>query len=160
MADLAADFLHKTRPRSGRDAYIIADGVSIPIGAFVQTQNGYLNHWDETGEFQGVLIGGDDRLGDGVFTGETSDTPPPEGRVDNSGVILMHVATLAGTPTQAKVGDLVFCATSNPADLTLTDTTNPPIGVLDYFRSATDVDIRLFTPTEFLAGIADGTWNA
>lgn len=158
MADLAADTILKTAPHPGTYSYPIADGVTIPAGALVQTQSGYLNHWDETGEFVGVFIGGTDRAGDGVFTGETSDSPPPEGIVDESGVILTHLDSVAGTPAQSKVGDLVYSADSDPASLTLTDTTNPPVGWLKRFRSTTDVDVQLFTPGEWHAGNAGATW--
>lgn len=159
MADATAKKVHKTRARD-YDAYQIADGVTLYEGQLVQLEGGYLNHWDETGDFLGILVGGDDRAGDGIIIGETSDTPPPEGRVDESGVVLMHLSSVAGTPTQAKVGDLVYCADSDTDNLTLTDTTNPPVGFLKRFRSATDVDVQLFTPAEHMAGIADATWNA
>jgi hypothetical protein len=157
MADQAAVAVRKTQPRSGTGAYPIADGVTIYEGQLVQLESGYLNHWDETGKFLGVLTGGQDRAIDGVLLGETADTPPPEGFVDESGVTLMHVA-VAGTVTQADVGVLVYCADSNPANLTKTDTTNPPVGRLKRFRSATDCDVELFTPMEWLAGDAGATW--
>ena len=144
MADASARTIHKTAPNSGRWSYPIADGVTLYEGQLVQLESGYLNHWDETGSFLGILLAGDDRLGDGTITGETSDTPPPEARVDESGVVLQHLSSVAGTPTQAKVGDLVYCADSDVDNLTLTDTTNPPVGWLKRFRS----------------GIADATWNA
>ena len=158
MADAAAKTIHKTRV-SGHNAYILADGVVFYEGQFVQLESGYLNHWDEAGTFLGILTGGKDRAGDGVLTGEISDTPPVEGYVDESGTVLMHV-TIGGTPTQAKVGDLVFCADSDPANMTFTDTTNPPVGRCVRYRSATDQDVQLFTPGEFAAGIADATWNS
>lgn len=157
MADLGARKVWKTSPRATHSSYRIADGVTLYEGQFVQTEGGYLNHWDETGKFLGLLVGGDSRLNDGVIIGETSDTPPPEGRVDESGVTLMHVA-VGGSPTIADVGALVYCADSNPANLTKTDTTNPPVGRLKRFRSATDCDVQLFTPTEWLAGDAGAAW--
>ena len=156
MADLAVNTIHKTQPR-GQNSYIIADGVTLPIGSLVQAQSGYLNHWDETGQFLGVLINAHSRAGDGTILGETSDTPPVHGTVDESGVTLMHVA-VGGTVTQADVGALVYCADSNPANLTKTDTTNPPVGRLVYFRSTSDCDVQLFTPTEWLAGDAGAAW--
>jgi hypothetical protein len=117
-------------------------------------EGGYINHWADGANdvFAGVLLGGDDRAGDGVLTGNTSDTPPPEARVDVSGVTLMHLSGVGDTPTQAKVGDLVYCGTSNVADITLSATgRNHPIGYMSRFRSATDVDVTLFTPAEMLA---------
>lgn len=157
MADRTANLFLKTRPRSGSDSFPIADGVTIGVGALVQLQAGYLNHWDETGRFLGVLAGGTARAGDSVLVGETSDSMPPEGIVDTSGPTIMHVA-VAGTATQAKVGDLVYCADSDTANFTLTDTTNPPVGFLVRYRSASDCDVQLFTPAEFAAGDAGATW--
>lgn len=155
MADLAADSIIETRPSAGRDSFPIADGIILFAGTLVQLSSGFLDHWDDAGAgstFMGVLLGGDDRAGDGTIIGETSDALPPEGHVDTSGVVLMHLDSIDGTPTQAKVGDLVFAATSNTDDLDLQASGNTdPIGWLIRFRSATDCDVRLFTPSEFLA---------
>lgn len=159
MADAAARTIHKTAPNSGRWSYIMADGITLFEGQLVQLQSGYLNHWDQSGSFLGILLGGDDRLKDGVLIGETGDSPPPEARVDQSGVVLMHLASVGGTPTQAKLGHHVFSADSDTASMTMTDTNNPPVGRLVRFRSATDVDVQLWTPGEFDAGIADNAWN-
>ena len=163
MADRTADIIHKTSPRAGRESFIIADGVAIGIGALVQLEGGYLNHWSsaKANTFLGIMIGGKDRANDGVITGETSDTPAVEGYVDSSGVPLMHM-DIGGSPTQAKVGDLVYCADSDTASMTLTDPTgdNPPVGRVVRYRTADDVDVQLFTPAEYHAGIADNTWIA
>jgi len=159
MSDQAAKAVRKTAPRSGTRAVPIANGVTLYEGQFVQYEGGYANHWDETGQFAGICVGGKDRLRDGVLLGNTSDTPPPEAIIDESGTVLMHMS-IGGTPTQAKVGLLVYCADSNPANMTMTDTTNFPIGRLVRYRSATDVDVELFTPTEHLAGVAGATWDS
>lgn len=157
MSDQAAKVIRKTAPR-GSFAQKIANGVTVYEGMFAQLESGYINHWDETGVFLGIVVGGDDRAKDGVLTGNTSDTPPPEARVDDSGVTLMHMA-VGGTPSQADVGALIYCADSNPANMTKTDTTNPPVGWLRRYRSTSDCDVQLFTPAEFLAGIASNAWN-
>ena len=149
---------YKWKPRATGKAFPITDAITIGLGALVQLEAGYLNHWDETGGFQGILINGDSRLDDGVIVGNTTDTPPPEGRVDVSGATIYGL-TIAGTPTQAKVGDLVYSADSDLASVTFTDTTNPPIGWCSRYTSATDQDLTLFTPEEHAAGIADATWN-
>lgn len=156
MSDQAAKVIRKTSDR-GRGSYQIANTVVLYEGQLCQLESGYLNHWDQTGTFLGILLGGDDRAKDGVLTGNTSDTPPPEGRVDESGTVLMHVA-VGGSPTIANQGALIYCADSNPANLTKTDTTHPPVGWLKRFRSSSDCDVQLFTPAEFLAGIATGAW--
>lgn len=155
MADRTANKVYKTQGGYETRSYVIADGVTLGVGALVQLESGVLNHWDETGQFVGIVIGGDDRAKDGVLLGETSDTPPPEARVA-IGATLMHVA-VAGTPA-GKVGQLVYSADSDPASFTMTDTTHPPVGVLQRVRSASDCDVRLFTPEEWLAGDAGAAW--
>lgn len=155
MADAAAKIIYMTRPRSGRDAFIIANGVTVYEGMFVSLEAGYANHYADGANdvFAGILLGGDDRARDGILVGCTADTPPPECRVDTSGVVLMHL-TVAGTPAQAKVGDLVYSADSAVASLTLTiGALNHPIGWMIRYRSATDVDVQLMTPAEFLAQV-------
>jgi hypothetical protein len=145
MADAAAKKIHTTRANAGRDSFPIADGVTVYEGMLAQLESGYLNHWDETGDFLGIVLGGDDRAFDGTLLGETSDTPDPEARVDTSGVVLMHLASVGGSPSQALVGAAVYCADSDTDSLTLTKTSGGrPVGTLIRYRSATDVDVQLF----------------
>jgi len=156
MADLAANAIPKSQPRSGYNAYPIANGVTLYPGALVSLEGGYLNHWADGANdvFAGVCLGDAIGISPGAaLLGNTGATPVPEARVDQSGATIMHVAALGGTPTQAKVGDYVYCADSNSANMTLSATgaTNP-IGYLSKYRSATDCDVTLFTPEEFLAG--------
>lgn len=154
MSDVAAHTMLTTRPRAGRDAFPITDGVTLYAGTLVQLSSGFLDHWDDAGAgstFMGILIGGKDRARDGIIIGETSDTPDPEGFVDTSGVILTRLASINGTPTQAKVGDLVFGGTSNVDDLDMQASGNTnAIGWLIRYRTLTDCDVQLFTPAEFL----------
>lgn len=160
QANQSANALRKTATR-GRGTYPIANASVVYPGMFAGLKSGYLDHYDAgtTTTFLGIVLAGDDRVLDGVFTGNTSDSPPPEARVDESGPVLMHVA-VGGTPSQADVGQLVYCATSNPADMTKTDNAKPPVGWLKRFRSVTDCDVQLFTPSEWLTGVASGTWLA
>lgn len=151
MADQGAHAMRKTCARGVR-SYQIADGVTVYAGMLAQLESGFLNHWTGTspGQFVGIVLGGDDRARDGVLLGETADTPPTEARVDESGVVLMHVA-VAGTVTQADVGAYVYCADSDVANLTKTVGSNlRPVGRLVRFRSATDCDVELLTPAEDL----------
>lgn len=165
MADLTKNVLPNMAPRGSKNSWIIKDGVTLGVGALVEIDaTGYLTHWSSglgtAVTFVGILIGGDSRLDDGVIIGETSDSPSPRGLVDTSGPTLTG-RTVAGTPTLAKVGDLVWCADSDPANLTLTDPgAEAPVGWLSDFRTATDHDVTLFTPEEWLAGVADNTWIA
>jgi len=155
MVDVAAHTIIATRPRAGRDSFPITDAVTLYAGTLVQLSSGFLDHWDDAGAgstFMGILLGGDDRAGDGIIIGETADDPDPHGFVDTSGVVLMHLASIDGTPTQAKVGDLIYSPTSNTDDMDLQASGNTdPIGYMIRFRSATDCDVQLFTPAEFLA---------
>lgn len=156
MADRTTNKIYKTKGGFQTEAYRIADGVTLGVGALVQTESGYLNHWDESGDFIGIVVGGTDRARDGVIIGETSDTPPPEAIVA-IGATLMHVA-VAGTVTIADVGELVYSADSDPASLTKTDTTNPPVGRIVRVHSAGIASVQLFTPSEWKAGDAGAAW--
>ena len=152
MADLAATSIPTTSPRAGRQAGPMADGVTLYAGALVGFQAGYVNHWAAgvNDAFLGIMLGGVDRAGDGILIGETSDTPDPEAYLDTSGVTLLAL-TVLGSPTQAKVGQHIYCSTSNTADMTLDPAgagTARPIGYMSRYTSATDQDVTLFTPTE------------
>lgn len=156
MTDAAASVVHKTQARSGYNSYPIANGVTLYPGQLCSLQGGYVDHWADGANdvFLGIVLG--DALGispGAALTGNTSASPIPEARVDESGVTLMHLAAIGGTPTQAKVGDLVYAADSNSLTaITLTiGALNHPIGYLSKFRSATDSDVTLFTPAEMLA---------
>ena len=154
MADVTAHTILETRPRSGRDAFPITDGVTAYAGMLVGIQGGHANHWADGANdvFAGLSLGGDDRAGDGILTGETSDSPDPQLFVDTSGVTLMHLTTVDNTPTQAAVGDYVYCESSNTDDIDMLSTLHTsPIGWLIRYRTASDVDVQLVTPTEFLA---------
>lgn len=145
MTNLSGSLIVKTRPR-GRTAVVVKDATQLYAGALVGVADadGLLDNWNNTAttRFLGVLL-------ESVL-GNTSASPAVTGKVDTSGVILQHVA-VAGTPTQAKVGEPVFCADGNPAGLTMTATTSPAIGLLTFYRSASDCDVTLFTPEEAAA---------
>tara|TARA_R110000782_G_scaffold253743_1_gene341946 strand:- start:27118 stop:27609 length:492 start_codon:yes stop_codon:yes gene_type:complete len=159
MTNPTVSVLHKTQTRSGFNAYPIANGVTLHVGQLVGLVAGYLNTWDDgaASVFAGIVLG--DAMGIapgaamlGVVPAATG-TVIGEARVDESGVTLMHLAAIGGTPTQAKVGDLVYAADGNSLTaITLTaGSLNHPIGYLSKFRSATDSDVTLFTPAEMLA---------
>jgi hypothetical protein len=154
MANLVLNVVHKTNPAGGRASFPIKSGVTLGVGALVMLKAGFLDHWDDTADFYGLVVGGDFNAATGLLTGSSA---LEEATVDTSGVTLMHLS-IGGTATAAKRGDLVYCADSNPASMTLTDTTNAPIGYMNRWRSATDVDVTLFTPGEHLAGMAAATW--
>lgn len=158
MADATRDQIWETRPRSGRNTYKIANSITPFVGMFAQLvrtggTEGYLDHWDEAGTWLGLVLRGDENDDGSLKTGDTSASIPPEATVDESGVILKGV-TIGGTPTQAKVGELVYCADSDPSNLTFTDTTAAPVGICVRYTSATSQDVQLFTPAEAIAGTA------
>lgn len=143
MTNLSASLTVKTRPR-GRTAVVVKDATQLYAGALVGVADadGLLDNWNNTAttRFLGVLL--ENVLG--------ATATLVTGKVDTSGAILQHVA-VAGTATQAKVGEPVYCADGNLAGLTMTATTSPAIGLLTYFRSTSDCDVTLFTPEEAVA---------
>lgn len=155
MADITSPVLHSTSARSGSNAYPIADGVTLYQGALVGLVAGFLDHWDDGAGsvFVGFVAGESDGVRPGYpMTGDASGSPVPEARVDESGRTLRHLTSLGGTPTAAKVGDLVYGSSSNVDDLTLDASGRThPIGLVSRFVSTSDCDVTLFTPSEHLA---------
>jgi hypothetical protein len=145
MANLTADTIHETRPRAGRDSYVVDDTVQLFAGSFVGVDaSGYLDKWADTAghEFQGLLLEG--------VTGDISALPPVEGRVDTSGVTLLSATVAAAV--QGSVNALVYCETDNPADMDLTASVSvAAVGWVKRFISAGVADVTLFTPEEHLA---------
>ena len=153
MANLTADVIHETRPRSGRDSYVIEDETQLFRGSLVGIDaGGYLDKWANTAghQFQGILLDGDMRASGTIIEGETSDTLPPEGRVNTEGLTLLSatVGSVAVTDNNA----LVYCTTDNPADLSLTATgIVAAIGWVKRFVSSGVADVTLFTPEESMS---------
>ncbi len=162
MADRTTDLIITTRPSSGRDSFPIENAVTLAAGTLVQIQAGRANHWDDsaaTDVFVGIAIAGSDSAStDGSWLGDTSGVPnpDPEVTVDTSGVTLMHLDSVLGpegvAPIQTDVGRVVYCGDSDTDSITTVSTVNTNvIGFIIRFRSATDLDVKLFTPSEFLA---------
>ena len=150
------------QPRGDTMSFVIKDGTSIWRGSIVELLVGYLGPWtDAAGStLCGVLFNGDvrEKTGSnaGKITGETSDSPPPEGVVLTGGVTLMHLDSVVDESgaaiAQADVGKAVYCGSSSPDDFTLATTGGThKIGVITRFRSATDIDITLFSMMEHVA---------
>ena len=156
MADLTADSELKTQGNGALFSAPIADAVTLYHGALVGLEAGYANHWaDGAGDtFGGVVVGGDTTL---VSDAEAllGDITPPTGRVVprvrvEEGAILVGLDSVlnpaGGAVTQEHVGDIVYCSTSNTDDMTMASTGNThPVGIIDDFRTATDLDVQLFT---------------
>lgn len=145
MANLTADKNYFNSDRGGRDSYVISNGVQLFAGALVGTNAaGFLDKWSDTvgHKFEGILLEG--------ATGNTSATPPVEGRVNTSGVLLRSVTVASAV--QANVNDLVYCATDNASDFSLSASTNvKAVGRVKRFVSAGVCDVQLFTPFEHAA---------
>jgi hypothetical protein len=154
MADVTVKVVHKTSNGNHTMVAPIADGVTLYEGQLIGLEGGYANLWADGANdvFAGVLIGGNNEATFGTYKGDTSASPLPQARIDCSGVVLEHLDSVGDTPSQAKVGDLVYCGSSNTDDMTLESSgrTNA-IGILWFYRSSTDVDVKLFTPAEALA---------
>jgi hypothetical protein len=145
MADRTFNKVYRSEER-GMRSMIVKNAVQLYGGMLVgsATADGFIDVWNNvaTTIFWGLLL--QDVLG------ATGATPPATGRVNTAGVTLKGVA-VAGTPTQAKIGSPVYSQTSNPDDMTMTAATSRAIGLLVAFRTASDCDVQLFTPVEFLA---------
>lgn len=150
MADRTTNTLYETK-KIDRLPVPIANGVSLPHGTLVQEQGGYANHFDGTGTLLGVVMGGDN-LSSGIPLGDTSLSPLPKAYVDTSGVTFVGIA-VTGASAVTVIGEFVYSADSDLDNATLTQpTTLYPIGLVVGWRSATDVDVRLFSFAEHLIG--------
>ncbi len=151
MAILDVDTTHETRNR-GRDSYTLDDGITFFAGGLVGTDSaGFLVKWANVvgHRFEGLLLDGD-RDNNIALIGDISATPPTEGRVDTSGLIIKNATV--GSLVQASVNSLVFCTTDNPADFQLATTSNvDAIGRVRRFISAGVGDVVLLTPEEHAA---------
>lgn len=146
MGALSADApILDTRPSSGRDAYALTTSTTIHANSFVGVNDaGFVKPWANTAnfEFLGLCL-------EAVASGAALSTPPEQCRIDTSGVTIRN-ATLTGVG-QGDVGELVYCATDNPADLTTTATTNVgAIGYIVRYVASNTCDVRLFTPSEHM----------
>lgn len=145
MANITADIIHNTKPRGSFKhvrSFVVKNATTIYAGALVGTDaNGFLDHWDDVAghKFEGVLLE--------AVVGDTSATPPVEGRVDLSGDTLTS-ATVASA-AQNSVNSLVYCPDDNVANLALSASTNVgPIGRVVRYVSSGVADVELFTPAE------------
>lgn len=151
MADRTTNILYETKG-ANRLAVPIANGITLPIGSLVQSESGFANHHDGTGQFLGIVISGEN-LAAGLPVGDTSQSPDPAVYVDASGTTLVGVPVASSTVPFVHV----YCDDSDVANLTITQpTTDAPIGMIVGWRSATDVDVQLFTPKEHLIGVQGG----
>lgn len=146
MAALSADILdQRDRARGAQTPYVVLTSSVIYQGALVGVaSSGFLVPWANTAghRFVGQAVAG--------VTGNSAATPPVTAIVDDSGCDLLRAAVTGAV--QTSVGALVYSATDNPADLTMSATANvKAVGIVLRFHSAGVADVRLFTPTEHAA---------
>ena len=148
MANLSADTIQKSSPRGGRESFVLTNALVVYAGSMLcmDTTTGLVIKPTDlaTCKFLGYALEGK--------TGNTSATPPTEVRLNCEGETL-KAQTIASFATQAKVGSLVYLAsTDNPADFTTVAATNmKAVGIATRFISAGVGDVRLFTPAEHAA---------
>lgn len=151
MADRTVNKIYVTKGLD-RLAFPIANGITLPVGTLVQEEGGFANHWDGTDTFLGIVLGGENTNSDGEPVGDTSLSPDPAVYVDATGVVIVGIP-VAGASAVTVNGEFVYCIDSDLANATLTQpTTTFPIGIVVGWRSATDVDVRLFAFMEHLIG--------
>jgi len=150
MADRTVNTIYETKG-SDRLRVPIATTVALPIGTLVQEEGGFANHYDGTNTFLGIVVGGEN-LVDGIPTGDTALTPDPAVFIDTSGVTVVGIP-VAGASAVTVIGEFVYCNDSDLANATVTQpTTDYPIGFIVGWRSASDVDVKLFSMAEHLIG--------
>lgn len=131
------------RPRGGRETHPVKASSSHPSNCFAWVDNttGFVDATvSDLAKFKFLGV---------TLTSATSGAAAPWGevRVNTEGVTLRGVAVTGSTIA----GVLVYCLTNNPADMTVTAATNmKAIGTIVRWASATDTDVRLFTPAEYL----------
>lgn len=149
MADRSANKIYETKDIK-RLRVPITTAVTLPVGTLIQEEGGYANHYDGTNTLLGIVLGGENTNSDGEPVGDTSISPLPSVFVDASGATLTKIA-VAGASAVTVIGEHVYCPDSDLDNATLTESTNGyPIGFVVGWRSATDVDVKLYTPAEHL----------
>lgn len=148
MADRTLPKIYQTK-KMNRLAVPITNAITLPVGTLVQETSGFAAHWAGTGTLLGIVLGGENLSTAGNPVGLTSLTPDPCVYVDASGPVICSIPVASSTV----VGAFVYCPDSDLANATITQpTTLHPIGVIVGWRSATDVDVRLFSAVEHLLG--------
>lgn len=151
MADRSTSKHYTTAAGMTRCPFPIANGVTLPVGTLVQEESGFANHFDGTvgHVLLGIVMGGENPDSNGNPVGDTSLTPDPAVYVDCSGALLTNVAVASSTV----IGAHVYCDDSDLDNMTITQPgADHPIGIIVGWRSATDCDVKLYTPTEYKIG--------
>lgn len=158
MADVTAHADTKYAPRGDSMSFVIEDAVTLYRMALVGIQAGYANHWADGANdlFAGVAFQGDDHAraataDAGTLTGDTDHARgAPEVVVLTGGVTLKHLDSVLDEANAAlaatDVGRIVYATSSNTDDIGMSSSSrNHPVGFISRWRSATDVDVTLFS---------------
>jgi len=142
----------KKQTRAKTKAHVIATSEIIYDSALVDLDSSgdLVAHSDTTGRrFMGVSE-------KGPITGDQTADVPPRATVRDDGPTLEGV-DVAGVDDYDDLMKLVWCADDNTATLSLTPSVSAgPVGRLIGYRSASDMDVRIFTPTEAAAMMEGG----
>lgn len=165
MAALTANKTNLDHSSRGEtDVFVIKNSQTMYLdGLCGLDANGVIIPWDDTAithRFLGPLRSFERALYNGavVTAGNTSLTPPHRGVVRIDGRKINKV-DVTGVSDRTSIGEPVYCASDNVADMTLTPTDFvKPVGRLVDFISATDQSVELFTPAEYAAYGSIGHW--
>lgn len=142
MSNRTSSYFYRSRSPQMRTETFVPDVQSFYVSSLVgqDVSSGKVKRWSDTSganlRFKGMSMS--ELTGDGSTKNLI---------VDVGGSKLLGVAvagaTVAGVP--------VYCSSDNIDDLTVTPTSNAKrIGSINQFRSASDCDVQLLTPGEYL----------
>lgn len=145
--------------KSAKNNYIVANGVTIYMGAFVGIANvsfvttarrGYAIPWENTAniEWGGIAEPTIDITASNTVVGDTSATPPDEVSCEGGELILLSHA-VTGAAAQSDVGRAVYG--SNDNDLTITSNNTTRIGEIESWITSTTCHVRILGRTAWLA---------
>jgi hypothetical protein len=142
MAALSAARNTVSRPRAGRNSFIVRTSTTVYAGGLVGTDlDGYLIPYNNIATTRPC----------GIALETVVGNASRECRVNTEGVTI--TTTVAGGSTIATLNSLVYCQTDNPADCTTTAATSQAIGVITRYITGTTNEVTLFSMIEAEAKI-------
>lgn len=138
-------------PRAGRDTYPVVNGDTVYPHTLVglNPSSGMLTPWADTAGllFKGLALDGQTTSKE--VEGDGTAALANQMRVDESGVVIRDV-NVTGSSALTDHGSKVYCSTDNPADFTLSATSNAKaVGEVIRWKTSTTCDVRLYTPWEY-----------
>lgn len=142
MSNRTSSKFYTSRSPQMRTETFVPDAQSFYVGSLVgqDVMSGRVKRWNDTSgaslRFKGISM-----------SELTGDASTKNLIVDVGGSKLLYVAVAGATVGGAPV----YCSSDNPDDFTITPTSNAKrIGSINQFRSASDCDVQLLTPGEYL----------